>query len=134
MMNFLRLYVVVLMLGWFLWLALDKRAPEAAVSVAPPPTPYPLPLPERPGYPEYPGFQPPPLDAGLMADFRYVVDALKAGQTRRGFLVVWPRRYWALSGVITLLLFVAVPPLGRVLRRRKSPVSAGGTATGKDPG
>ena len=134
MMNFLRLYVVVLMLGWFLWLVLDKRVPEAAVLAAPPPAPFALPLPERPGYPEYPGLQPPPLEAGLMADFQYVVDALKAGQTRRGFMVVWPRRYWALSGVISLLLFVAVPPLGRVLRRRRSPVPARETATGKDAG
>ena len=134
MMNFLRVYVVVLMLGWFLWLALDKRPPAAAVAVAPPPAPYALPLPEQPGYPEYPGLQPPPIDAGLMADFQYLVNALIAGQARQGFVVVWPRRYWALSGVITLLLLVAVPPLGRVLRRRKSPAPARETATGKDPG
>jgi hypothetical protein len=130
-MNFLRIYVVVLMLGWFLWLALDKHPPEAAVAVPPPPAPYSLPLPERPGYP---GLQPPPPDAGLMADFQYAVDTLKAGQPRRGFVVVWPRRYWALTGVITLLSFVAVPPLWRLVRRRKSTVSGGKTVTGKEAG
>ena len=119
------------MLGWFLWLALDKHPPRAAVAVPPPPAPYSLPPPERPGYP---ALQLPPPDAGLIADFQFAVDTLKAGQPRRGFVVVWPRRYWALTGMITLLLFVAVPPLGRVLRRRKTAVPGRETATGKDPG
>lgn len=121
-MDLLRVYVVVLMSGWFTWLALDKP-PVAPSNPAPPvSSPYALPLPERPA----PNPLPLPAPAGnWVADFQYATDMVKRGEPRRGFVVLWHRQYWLVSAIVTLLLVAIFPPILGWYRRRGQMARAG---------
>lgn len=116
MSNLLRVYVVILLLGWGLWLALDKPAPTQAGPMPPAPSPYALPMPERPTTNPIP-LAPPEGD--WLADLQYGMDLLKLGETRQAYLVTWRRQYWMLSAAAALLLVALLPPLVSWFRHRR---------------
>lgn len=122
MMNTLRVYVVVLLLGWGFWLALDKPTAVQPVSSPPVASPYALPMPERPTVNPIPF---PPPEGDWLADLQYGMDMVKRGETSRAFVVTWQRQFWLLSAVVALLLAALFPPLiSRFRERRKSKKTA----------
>lgn len=119
-MNLLRVYVVVLIAGWLLWLALDKSPPpplgqSPGVTAPPGPVGHPFALPP----PERPTRNPTnllPHEGTMLADFQYAVDTAKRGEFRRGFIVLWRRQYFWVAAIVTaLVIFVLVPALRAVM-------------------
>jgi hypothetical protein len=126
-MSLLRTYAILFIAGWALWLWMEKSGPAA---VHPPPVaPYAgLPVPGQPG-PGYPGLMPPgapsaapPGEGGVVADFQHGVDLLKAGYYRQAFLALWRSQSWVLAGVLTALVALLLPGLGRTVARWRGSV------------
>jgi hypothetical protein len=119
-MGILRVYVVVLLVGWFTWFLLEKPTDAAGVGpvAAPQYGPYALPLPERPTMSRIP---PPPPEGDTIADFQYAVDMTKQGEFQRAFVTLWRRQYWLSAAVLTALFMTLAPPVSRAIKRLRTP-------------
>jgi hypothetical protein len=120
-MNLLRVYVVVLMAGWLVWLALDKP-PSAqygpAGGMVPPSSVQPFPLPPHERRTRYPAMQPPP-EGDTLADFQYAADRVKRGELREGFVVLWRRQYLWVAAIVTALVTIVLAPAFRAVAQRR---------------
>lgn len=120
--NMLRVYVVVLLAGWFVWFALDKSpsAPFDPRSGGGPPAataqPFGLPLPERPT--PNPAMLP-PREGDTLADFQYAADRVKDGEFRQAFVVLWRRQYLWVAAIVTALVVIVVAPAFRSVAHRR---------------
>lgn len=128
----LRTYALAFLLGWGLWLWLDKSGPPY---VPPPPSaPYaPGAMPGYPGYPSYaPGVPPAPAGDGdaTVQDFQHAVDLLKAGYAKQSFIALWRKQSWVLAGVMTVLVALVLPLGGRLVDRLRRRSRGAGRAAG----
>ena len=118
-MGLLRTYALVFLVGWGLWLWLDKAGPEYAPQ--PPMAPYGAgPMPGYPGQPGYGPGGPPPapgVEGSTVQDFQHAVDLLKAGRYQQAFTWLWRRQSWVLAGVLTVFAAVVSPGTGRIVTR-----------------
>lgn len=115
-MGVLRIYAVVFVAGWALWLWMDKQGPSGPRPPMPPPyggAPY-APYPGASGQ-----ISPPPADGDRIQELQYGMDLLKAGRFKQGFVYLWRRQSWIVSGVITALLVLLGPGIRAVLARRR---------------
>ncbi|MEN8175751.1 MAG: hypothetical protein ABFS23_08305 [Pseudomonadota bacterium] len=113
-MGALRIYAILFLAGWGLWLFMDKSPQQSAYpgragpvfQHAPPAARGPAP---RAGNGE----------TGTLQQFQQAANLAKAGYWRQAFIFLWPKESWILAGVGLLLYLSLIGPLIVWVQRRR---------------
>lgn len=105
-MGVFKTFAIVFVAGWALWLWMDK---------SPAPSPY---YPGFAGAPQARGLPPASGESGIVQELQWGMNLVKAGEFRQAFVTLWRDKSWLVAGIVTALLLMVGPGLGRLFARR----------------